>query len=205
MDLLKTAKQPAEYKETIQRSKFIGHIIPVKSLEQAREVIGSISSKYRDSTHTCWAYVVGLKDILYHSSDAGEPSGTAGKPIENVLRKYNLTNVVITVSRYYGGVQLGIRGLIDAYSHIAEETVKAASLTQSVQKDFFEIELSYKRLEKLKNHIRDKDAEIINIHYGKEITLTLCIRSSYNFEEYLRTEQLSGELQYEFIKQDVFL
>lgn len=200
-----TATAPSQYQETIQRSKFIGNLIPVSSMGDVHEIINSTSSKYRDSTHNCWAYAVGIDNVQLHSSDAGEPSGTAGKPMEGILRKYRLTNVVIVISRYYGGVQLGIRGLMDAYSRIAEETVKAAQLKESVMKDFYDIELSYKRLGKLKNHIRNLDAEILNINYGKEITLTLCIRTSYNFKEYLDAEAGSGELTYEFVKQDVFL
>ncbi len=205
MGKLFTATAPSTFQETIQRSKFIGNLIPVPSMGDVHEIINSTSSKYRDSTHNCWAYAIGLDNVQYHSSDAGEPSGTAGKPIEGVLRKYNLTNVVIVVSRYYGGVQLGIRGLIDAYSQVAEQTVKAANLKESVLKEFYDIELSYKRLGKLKNHIRNLDAEILDIKYGKEITLTLCIRSSYNFKEFLDAEAGSGELTYEFVKQDIFL
>ncbi len=205
MKALFTILQTAEYQDTIQRSRFIGHIYPVNSLEEAREKISSISSKYRDASHNCWAYAVGLKDIVYHSSDAGEPSGTAGRPIQGVLQKYNLTNVVLIITRYFGGTKLGIRGLIDAYTYVSEMTVKQAQLKESVMKDFYSIELLYQRLQKLKNFIRDKKAEIIDIKYGKEITLTLCINANHNIKEYLDAESSSGELHYDFIKSDIVI
>jgi len=134
----------AEYEGTITRSRFIGSLFPVNSPEQAREFIYTVSKKYHDSSHNCWAYIVGLDGEMSHSSDAGEPSGTAGKPILGVLQKNDLTNAVIVVSRYFGGVKLGIRGLIEAYRDTASNVVKTAKIVPLILQDKFRIVTSYK-------------------------------------------------------------
>src|SRR5687768_10618077 len=98
----------------IKNSVFICHLRPAQTVEEAKAFISEISGQYKDATHNCWAYITGKNGDIFHSSDAGEPAGTAGKPILNTLNKYRLTNISAVVTRYYGGVKLGVRGLIDA-------------------------------------------------------------------------------------------
>ena len=115
-----TVKSQGIYELKIKKSLFIGHIKHVTDTESARDFIREIKKQHKQANHNCSAYIVG--DTCF-SSDDREPSGSAGKPILNMMRRHNLTNVVIVVTRYFGGVELGIRGLIEAYGAAAEGTI----------------------------------------------------------------------------------
>ncbi|PWJ88718.1 YigZ family protein [Oceanotoga sp. DSM 15011] len=119
-----------ETKLNIKRSEFITNIKKVKNEEAAKNYIKKISEKYKNATHNCWAYYVIEEIEKYNYSDNGEPSGTAGKPIFGQIEKYNLKNVAIVVTRYYGGIKLGVRGLIDAYSNSAENSIKNCDIVE---------------------------------------------------------------------------
>ena len=112
---------PVKYELKIKKSLFIGHIKHVTDPESARDYIREIKKTHKQANHNCSAYIIGETCF---SSDDREPRGTAGRPILNMLKRYEMTNVVIVVTRYFGGVELGIRGLIEAYGKVAEETIK---------------------------------------------------------------------------------
>ncbi len=120
-----------EFKE--KRSLFIGRVFRVCDETGAREVIREASRKYPDSSHNCWAYRVGFPQTVEYYSDAGEPSGTAGKPILGAILRSGLVNVVVIVTRYFGGTKLGVRGLIDAYGKSASMALEAAGKRNRVQ------------------------------------------------------------------------
>lgn len=120
----------ADAEFTEKRSRFIGSVRAVASAEAAAEIIKGFPLIYPKSNHHCWGYRIGVKDPLEHCSDAGEPTGTAGRPIVGVLKKYELTNTLLVVTRYYGGIKLGVRGLIDAYKHAAELAVEEAGAAE---------------------------------------------------------------------------
>ena len=114
-DYYKTLKAPSEglYKEKM--SKFISFAVPVATADEAKEVIKRYQKEYYDARHVCWAYMIGTNRSEFLSNDNGEPSGTAGKPILGQINSFELTNVVIVVVRYFGGIKLGTSGLIVAY------------------------------------------------------------------------------------------
>ncbi len=113
-------------KINIKRSVFIGTVSEAHSVEEAKSFIKEVSKEFYDATHNCWAYRIYNGDsVVEHYSDAGEPSGSAGLPILNTIRSKNMLNVVVVVSRYFGGVKLGKRGLIDAYSLVTEKVIEA--------------------------------------------------------------------------------
>lgn len=105
---------PSETEFTEKRSRFIGHLLPVETEEQAREFIAQMKKKYYDARHNCWCYLIGGDTMRY--GDDGEPQGTAGQPMLNVFQRENVTNVVCVVTRYFGGILLGAGGLTRAYS-----------------------------------------------------------------------------------------
>ena len=105
----------------IKRSQFISSAVFVKNEKEARAFISKISDEFKNATHNCWAYKIGE---LEHSSDAGEPSGTAGKPILSSIKSEGMDRIALVVTRYFGGVKLGIRGLIEAYSRSAHQALK---------------------------------------------------------------------------------
>ena len=129
-DFYKTLKGVSQgiYKEKM--SKFIAIAQPASSADEARALIKSIANKYHDARHCCWAYMMGTDRSEYLSSDNGEPSGTAGKPILGQINSFGLTNVVIAVVRYFGGIKLGTSGLIVAYREAARLAIEAGEILE---------------------------------------------------------------------------
>ncbi len=118
----------AEFTE--KRSRFIGSVRMALSADEAADMIKKFPELYPKANHHCWAYRIGSAAALEHCSDAGEPSGTAGRPILGVIKRYELTNTLIVVTRYFGGIKLGVRGLIDAYRAAAELAVERAGAAE---------------------------------------------------------------------------
>ena len=119
---------PSETEFTEKRSRFIGHLLPVETEEQAREFIAQMKKKYYDARHNCWCYLIGGDTMRY--GDDGEPQGTAGQPMLNVFQRENVTNVVCVVTRYFGGILLGAGGLTRAYSKSARDALVAAGVSE---------------------------------------------------------------------------
>ncbi len=157
-----------------KKSKFIGNIYYVESKEEAEEKLKETRQKYSDARHNCYAYrVISDGALVERASDDGEPSGTAGGPMLNILQKNNLCNVLIVVTRYFGGILLGTGGLVKAYS---EATNKALELTEKIEKEkgsIAEIILEYKYLEIFKHYCKNQNINIINIDYGEEIKILI--------------------------------
>ena len=129
-DTFYTLNAPAEgiYKEKM--SKFLAFAVPVTSAAEAKEVIAKYQKEYFDARHVCWAYMIGSARTEFLSNDNGEPSGTAGKPILGQINSFNLTNIVIIVVRYFGGIKLGTSGLIVAYREAAREAITAGEIIE---------------------------------------------------------------------------
>ncbi len=129
-DTFYTLDTPAEglYKEKM--SKFISFAVPVTSAAEAKEVVAKYQKEYFDARHVCWAYMIGTARNEFLSNDNGEPSGTAGKPILGQINSFNLTNIVIIVVRYFGGIKLGTSGLIVAYREAAREAILAGNIIE---------------------------------------------------------------------------
>lgn len=164
-----------EYDEIIEKkSKFIGTIIPIKSVEDAENKIKEIKKKYYDARHNCFAYrVIDNKSIVERSSDDGEPSGTAGAPMLNIIKQKNLCNILIVVTRYFGGILLGTGGLVRAYSQATENAIKKSTLVNKVKGLEVEIITEYKELEKIKYFCRIKNINISDIKYNEDVTINL--------------------------------
>ena len=129
-DFYKTVKGVSQgiYREKM--SRFLAFAEPVSSAEEARAVIKRYANEYHDARHCCWAYMIGTERNEYLSSDNGEPSGTAGKPILGQINSFELTNIVIVVIRYFGGIKLGTSGLIVAYREAAKLAIEAGEILE---------------------------------------------------------------------------
>ena len=126
-----TIKSPSEIEIKIKGSKFFGRARQCENIDEAEKIIEEFRKKYYDATHNCFAYRVGLgKEIKFRYSDDGEPSGTAGKPIYDQIEGKNLTNLIVVVTRYYGGTKLGTGGLTHAYSDSAAQAINAAGVIE---------------------------------------------------------------------------
>ena len=153
-----------------KKSRFIANIYNVESKEEAEEKIKQIKKKYYDAKHHCFAFsIIEENGITQKSSDDGEPSGTAGEPILNIIKSNNLQNVVIIVTRYFGGILLGTGGLTRAYSEAAGKVVEQSELIQKEPGMEVELEIDYNDNEKFKYYCQKNNVNIIKIEYTENI------------------------------------
>ena len=168
--MFKTINENVSAEIVEKKSKFIANIFYVETVEEAEEKVKEIKKKYLDDRHNCFAYSVFTKDgIVNRFSDDGEPSGTAGGPMLNILNSKELTNLVVIVTRYFGGILLGTGGLIRAYTGATQE---ALAQIKEVTKDLgLEVVLTttYPDLEKMKYYLKQNEIEVTNVEYNEEV------------------------------------
>lgn len=153
-----------------KKSKFIANIFYVETVEEAEEKVKEVKKKYFDARHNCYAFSVFTKEgIINRFSDDGEPSGTAGSPMLNILNSKGLTNLVVVVTRYFGGILLGTGGLVRAYTGALQE---ALNQIEEVYKDLgleAKLQTTYQDLEKLKYYLKQNEIDITNIEYNENV------------------------------------
>ena len=159
----------------IQKSKFITHLRHVDSEEEAREFITAIKKRYFDARHNCSAYVLGEKADKQKSNDDGEPGGTAGNPILEAIKKNGLTNIVVVVTRYFGGIKLGAGGLIRAYAHAAALGIEAATTLEMTPFAQLDVAVSYEHLATIEHYMRQNEIRSLEADYAEGVTLHLLI------------------------------
>lgn len=178
-DFYKTLKEPCEglYKEKM--SKFISFAHPVNTAEEAKEIIKRYQKEYFDARHVCWAYMIGTARTEYQSNDNGEPSGTAGKPILGQINSFELTNVVIVVIRYFGGIKLGTSGLIVAYREAAAEAIRNGEIIECHEQAFVEFLFPYLAMNDVMKVIKNSDVEIMEQIFDNSCQMKLAIRADH--------------------------
>lgn len=178
-DTYLTVAAPAEgwYKEKM--SKFLSFIHPVGSAAEAKEVIASYQKKYHDARHVCWAYMLGAGRADFLSSDNGEPSGTAGKPILGAINSAGLTNVVIVVVRYFGGIKLGTGGLIVAYREAAREAIAAATVVERHEEALLTFNFPYLAMNSVMRVVKDPGISLVSQSFDNSCSITLSVRSDH--------------------------
>ena len=161
-----TIKENAETKIIEKKSKFIANLFYVENISQAEIKIKEIRKKYFDAKHHCFAYrILENEMIIEKSSDDGEPSGTAGQPMLSILKNNNLVNVIIIVTRYFGGILLGTGGLVKAYSESLLEAIKETTKIKKVKGYELEVSLEYADFENFKYYCKNKDINIKDVKY----------------------------------------
>ncbi len=168
----KTVLKPCSAEVTVKRSRFIGALYPCKSAAEANKIISEVRQDHRDARHNCYAYIAGSEEKY---SDDGEPHGTAGKPIMDVLKYNGLKNCVLVVTRYFGGILLGTGGLTRAYSLAASECAGSAETAVMKLCSFLSAEIGYADLSVIQNLCSERGAEILEPVYGENITLTVAV------------------------------
>ena len=158
-----------------KKSRFIATLSPAASEEEAQAFVRAMKKQYWDARHNCSAYIIGTGPQILHSSDDGEPSGTAGKPILSVLSGNGLYNAVVVVTRYFGGTLLGTGGLVRAYSGAVEKCLASAELKEMMQAAQIKIEASYTDAGKLQYLFAQKNAVILSSEYTDRVTFTLLV------------------------------
>ena len=201
MEYFYSVKEPRRREIKIKRSTFICTLSPVASLEQAKAFISSVAAEHKTATHNCWAYIVGEKGELFHASDNGEPAGTAGKPMLNVLQRHRMTQIAAVVTRYFGGVKLGIRGLIDAYGESVESAIAMGKLKKLMKIRSYRVTLPYAFNDTLLYQLNHYDAVISHTDYTDRIIHGVEVEAHRAPElELLLTEfQDGGKLTFEVV------
>ena len=174
MELYRTIRKEACETQIIEKSKFIAHAKPVETREEADKFIGEIKSRYKDATHNVPAMVLGEKCQIQWASDDGEPQGTSGAPIVQLLVSEGITNVVIVVTRYFGGIKLGTGGLVRAYTSSAKLGLEAAGICDVEEMCILTYEVDYTYLSKLQNMVSAGMFTIKGTEYAERVKLTLC-------------------------------
>lgn len=201
--MLKTIKENVTEEIVEKKSKFIADIIYVQTVEEAENQINKIRKKYFNAKHHCFAYsIMTSEGIVNRASDDGEPSGTAGAPILNILNKNELINVLVVVTRYFGGILLGTGGLVRAYS---ESTLKAINNAEFVIEERgyeMNLQVNYNDFEKLKVYCKKNNINIINCEYNEKIICNIELNNEEKENLIRNLNELSFKIEdYEILKQ----
>ena len=188
----KSVKQGSEAEYTVNRSRFIGRCFPVDSEEAALCLLSDIRKRHWDATHNCFAYRIGETAAAARFSDDGEPGGTAGKPIMDVLTGKGLTNVLCVVTRYFGGILLGAGGLVRAYSKSAADAVTKAGMVSYLPGTILDTPMDYSRYGTLEGFIR-ANAEVQNVAFAENVVVTAAVEDA-NLLKFMKevTERSDG-------------
>lgn len=190
-----TIKSDTIYEEEIKKSRFICHLKRVESEEEAREFIAQIKKEHWKANHNCSAYTLGDRQEIQRSSDDGEPSGTAGVPMLEILKKKELVNVCAVVTRYFGGIKLGAGGLIRAYAGAVNHAVSSVGLVKFVDQEEVILSLDYGLFDSLQRFLDQQNLTIAKSEFLSAVSLSVFIDKS-NLNEFLSalTERFSGKI-----------
>ena len=179
-DSYKILTKPSEGTYSELRSKFLAFAIPVRTAEEAMEQVAKYQKEYFDARHVCWAYRLGPDGEEYRSNDNGEPSGTAGKPILGQMVSADVSDLIILVIRYFGGVKLGTSGLIVAYRTAAAEALEAGEYAERLVEKELKLTFGYEHMNMVMRMVKDLQPRIINQDYkdNGDIVMTIAIRLS---------------------------
>jgi uncharacterized YigZ family protein len=186
-DTYKTLLEPSEGIFKDKGSRFIAKAYPVESAEEVKEILAHLRKEYHDARHHCYAYRIGPGGTNYRANDDGEPANSSGKPILGQLQSHDLTNVLIVVIRYFGGILLGVGGLINAYRTAAMESIDNGVIIDKTFKAQLAISFQYPAMNDVMKLIKESKAEIIKQEFGIDCKIIVQIRSA-------ATDELANQL-----------
>ncbi len=158
-----------------KKSRFIAHIEKVETVEEAEKFIEQIKKKYWDARHNCYAFTVGNEMPKSRCSDDGEPSGTAGKPMLEIITAHNLHNIVVVVTRYFGGTLLGTGGLVRAYQEATKEGLKDCVILERLSGSFLKVQIEYTELGKFQYILAEEDIPVMGIDYTEKVDISIIV------------------------------
>ena len=177
-DIYKTIAQKSEGTYTEKRSKFLAFAHPVETLDQIKELIEGYKKKYYDARHVCYAYMLGADRATFRANDDGEPSSTAGKPILGQINSKELTNILVVVIRYFGGVKLGTSGLIIAYKEATIAALSNANVIEKQVEELISYTFPYVMMNSVMKVVKELNHQIVSQTYDQTCQITLSIRRS---------------------------
>ena len=192
----KAIKENTSAKIIEKKSKFIANVFYVESIEEAEQYIKDIKKEYHDAKHNCFAYAIETPEggIAVKYNDDGEPQGTAGAPILKLILEKGLSNILVIVTRYFGGILLGTGGLVRAYSGVVEEALRKAQIIEKARGYEVKIQVNYDNLENLRYHLEKMNIKILKVEYSEKIEITIDILKN-NLEEITKNNKLKIEKQ----------
>ena len=176
-----TVNHPVQIKNTINKSRFIASVQEIRNEEESREFLKRIIQQFPDANHHCWAYQYGVgKEEVFQYSDSGEPANAAGPPILQAIKREKITNVAVIVSRYFGGIKLGIGGLTQAYRNTTLAGLRAAGKIRKFPLREFILEgIEYQALGAILQSIESQSGRIDDIHYGEKVKIITCLPDTF--------------------------
>ena len=177
-DTYKTISAAVDSCYTEKRSRFIAYAVPVRTVEEVKEQVDKFKKQYYDARHVCWAYMLGPERITFRSNDDGEPSGTAGKPILGQINSLGLTDLLVVVVRYFGGIKLGTGGLIVAYKTAAAEVLSIADIEEQTVDEVMTVQFEYPFMNGIMRIIKEDNPEVLSQSFDMNCEMTLRIRKS---------------------------
>ncbi|MCK0109164.1 YigZ family protein [Flavobacteriaceae bacterium S0825] len=176
-DTYKTITRPSQevlFKD--KNSKFFGYAFPVTSEEEVKSIIEKLKKQHHSARHWCYAYQIGTQNISYRANDDGEPNNSAGMPIYGQIQSFDVTNVLVVVVRYFGGVKLGVGGLINAYKTSAQLALESSKIvTKTINIDYL-IKFDYKNMDKVMRVIKEKQLKIVNQKLELDCQIHISVR-----------------------------
>jgi uncharacterized YigZ family protein len=193
---LTVKKEACEHEINIQKSRFIAHIKRAETEAEAQEFIQTLKKKYWDASHNCSAYLIGENDQIQKANDDGEPSGTAGVPILEVLKKKKLKDTVVVITRYFGGIKLGAGGLIRAYGKATSEGLNTGGIVERRLVQIVHVTIDYTWLGKIEKELRASEYEIKQINYLDKVEIETYIKMEQKelFKNWI-IEQTNGQVK----------
>ena len=173
MDTYRTIKAASEGAYSEKRSKFLAFAMPVRSVEEVKQIVAEYQKKYYDARHVCYAYMLGAERKEFRANDNGEPSGTAGKPILGQINSNELTDILIVVVRYFGGVKLGTSGLIVAYRLAAAEAIAAAEIVEKTVDEDVTFHFEYPFMNDVMRIVKEEEPQIVVQDFDNDWTLRI--------------------------------
>lgn len=175
-DTYKTIAKPAEGSYSEKRSKFLAYAFPVQNEQEVKQRLTEIQKKHWDARHHCYAYILGPNKDAYRLNDNGEPSGTAGRPIYGQLLSKDLTNTLVIVVRYFGGIKLGVSGLQNAYKVAAREALDAAVIEERTVQEQFRVTFEYVKMNDIMQILKDPEVQVLDRQSYMQCIYTISVR-----------------------------
>lgn len=175
-DTYKTIAKPSEGSYSEKRSKFLAYAFPVQNEQEVKQRLAEIQKKHWDARHHCYAYILGPHKDAYRLNDNGEPSGTAGRPIYGQLLSKDLTNTLVIVVRYFGGIKLGVSGLQNAYKVAAKEALEAAVIEERTIQEQYRVVFEYVKMNDIMQILKDPEIQVLDRQSDMRCTYTISVR-----------------------------
>lgn len=191
-DIYYTIREAGESKYTEKMSRFLSFAIPVKTAEEAKAEVKTFQNRFHDARHVCWAYMVGPERTEWQLNDNGEPSGTAGKPILGQINSFDVTDVLVIVVRYFGGIKLGTSGLISAYREAARLALEEAGKKELCKMTTLSITFPYVGAEGVMKLVKGGDIEVVERTFDNTCGMKLQVPESRSEELRNRLNKIDG-------------